>query len=168
MASVKEATILLLVMMFSINMGLIAINESDTGIPVFAGDSNTTGFDSIFTMDDLEADFLALKPVGKTDDDVPCVGGELGINCVLKGVTDFFSTAGQYTVFLVNSLFTFLNFIAKLINTLFFSWSDALNFLADKLEPEGQSIHLLFAVPRVLISAVIVLGIIQFIRDARS
>ncbi len=94
--SAKEAAVVLTVMIFMINLGLLAFNASDTGFE----------FSSVgggFTYDDLNSTVSSLRPPNAPDTD--CDPGTEGFLCVLKGTFNTIAGAGQFAIWLLDFLF---------------------------------------------------------------
>lgn len=155
----KEASIMLIIMMFVINIGLIALEASDTGLQLFSVSDG-------FNLDTLEETYKALTPPEATEN--TCSDAEQGILCLMSRTVTTFSDAGNYTVFLISSIFVYIKFLLSNLHLVIFGWQAVLANLANLIEGDITGpVHILFGSFSAIIFLIIIFGIWEFLREGR-
>lgn len=149
MGDFEKMTVLLFAGILMINIGLIAINTSDSGIKfqVYARK---------FNYSDLNSAFFDLRPPAETGK--KCVGW---LECGVQAVSELVGTF----IYGLSSMLQFSIFFFTYLPEMIFGYAFVLNYIAGVIEPGFGAVHILFTAISGVIMILVIMGMFTILKS---
>jgi len=162
MADFKAMSIMMFVVLATINAGIIAFNMSDTGINLYGADANSSivGLSSDLQAREMTTQTLDTRP--EDDLGVQCEGW---LPCGVRFVGDALEQLVGAAVLVKNTVELYLNWIFLGI----FGFPILLDYLASLIEgPVIGPIHILFGIISISVTAFGLMGLVALFIEIKN